>query len=180
MVLVERLEEQQSVFNFAVDGFHTYYVGESGVWVHNASSVAEALANIRRNTPGVATASGKLKPASGRWLDAATPTPIPAQVAADLVGREFKTFHEMRAAIWRSIVSKPELTQHFGASSLGNMRRNFAAFAPREFQVGRGPFNQRFNLHHIDPVENGGAVYDLSNLQIVSPKVHRALHRVKR
>ena len=23
------------VYNFEVDGFHTYYVGKSGVWVHN-------------------------------------------------------------------------------------------------------------------------------------------------
>jgi len=27
--------EAQQVFNFEVDGFHTYYVGKLGVWVHN-------------------------------------------------------------------------------------------------------------------------------------------------
>lgn len=26
----------QTVYNFEVDGFHTYFVGESGVWVHNS------------------------------------------------------------------------------------------------------------------------------------------------
>jgi len=28
---------KQNVFNFEVDGFHTYYVGEAGVWVHNTN-----------------------------------------------------------------------------------------------------------------------------------------------
>lgn len=36
---VTQVVERQPVFNFAVDGFHTYYVGELGVWVHNASFV---------------------------------------------------------------------------------------------------------------------------------------------
>lgn len=32
------------VYNFEVDGFHTYYVGETGVWVHNTECTkAEAL-----------------------------------------------------------------------------------------------------------------------------------------
>jgi LysM repeat protein len=43
IVSVERVSEQQPVFNFAVDGFHTYYVGELGVWVHNASSVGDIV-----------------------------------------------------------------------------------------------------------------------------------------
>ena len=25
------------VYNFQVEGYHTYYVGENGVWVHNAN-----------------------------------------------------------------------------------------------------------------------------------------------
>ncbi|MFZ6760928.1 polymorphic toxin-type HINT domain-containing protein [Undibacterium sp. Ji50W] len=32
---VEETDSKQEVFNFEVDGFHTYYVGELGVWVHN-------------------------------------------------------------------------------------------------------------------------------------------------
>jgi hypothetical protein len=27
----------QPVFNFEVDGFHTYYVGKHGIWVHNTN-----------------------------------------------------------------------------------------------------------------------------------------------
>jgi hypothetical protein len=31
----------QRVFTLTLDGFHTYYVGRSGVWVHNASSISD-------------------------------------------------------------------------------------------------------------------------------------------
>jgi hypothetical protein len=89
-------------------------------------------------------------------------------VAADLVGREFATFGKMRSAIWQSIARNPELRGGFRAQSLGNMRRGFAPFAPVKYWTGFLPFDRRFNLHHIDPVGKGGAVYDLSNLQIAS------------
>ncbi len=31
-------EEPVKVYNFEVDEFHTYHVGEIGVWVHNANA----------------------------------------------------------------------------------------------------------------------------------------------
>ena len=34
---VELTEEPVKVYNFEVEDFHTYHVGEIGVWVHNAS-----------------------------------------------------------------------------------------------------------------------------------------------
>ncbi len=33
---VEDTGETQTVYNFEVDGYHTYFVGEAGVWAHNA------------------------------------------------------------------------------------------------------------------------------------------------
>jgi hypothetical protein len=37
------------VYNFEVEEFHTYYVGDAGIWVHNTNcSVAESLAAIRK------------------------------------------------------------------------------------------------------------------------------------
>lgn len=32
---LEKLEEKVKVYNFEVEGFHTYYVGQTGVLVHN-------------------------------------------------------------------------------------------------------------------------------------------------
>jgi hypothetical protein len=33
------LSEGQTVYNFEVDGFHNYFVGEAGAWVHNMSNM---------------------------------------------------------------------------------------------------------------------------------------------
>ncbi|WP_374597967.1 polymorphic toxin-type HINT domain-containing protein [Brevundimonas sp.] len=36
IVSVERTERIERTYNFEVEGFHTYFVGESGLWVHNS------------------------------------------------------------------------------------------------------------------------------------------------
>ena len=35
--------ERSRVYSFEVDEFHTYYVGEAGVWVHNACGAVKSL-----------------------------------------------------------------------------------------------------------------------------------------
>ena len=40
---VELTDEPVTVYNFQVEDFHTYYVGECGVWVHNAEGYSENL-----------------------------------------------------------------------------------------------------------------------------------------
>jgi len=129
-----------------------------------------------RGAPGVATASGDLAPASGRWLDPGVPTPIPGQVADALVGRNFNSFNDLRSAIWEEIGGNAELNGGFSRGSLGQMNAGNAPFAPSEYLADSGALGERFNLHHINPIANGGPVYDLSNLHIVSPKVHYSIH----
>ncbi|QND84809.1 RHS repeat/ LysM domain-containing protein [Chromobacterium vaccinii] len=46
LLQVEAEEQRQHVYNFEVDGFHTYYVGKSGVWVHN-TNCAEKVPSSR-------------------------------------------------------------------------------------------------------------------------------------
>lgn len=127
-----------------------------------------------RYQPGVVTFGDDLVPASGNWLSAATPAPIPLQVARALEGQSFKTFPELQSAVWRTIGNDAELSAGFGEQALGQMSIGNAPFAPRAFQ--NSQFGGRFNLHHVDPIGTGGAVYDLSNLRIVSPRVHTEIH----
>ncbi len=56
------------------------------------------------------------------------------------------------------------------------MEAGYAPFAPAEFQINASDAGMRFNLHHIVPIEEGGAVYDLSNIQIVDPQTHYLIH----
>jgi len=129
-----------------------------------------------RNTPGVVTVSSDLAPASGDWLNAAAPTPIPAQIGDALAGMKFNTFDDLRSAIWEQIGNNPELNSGFTPRNVQLMRDEYAPLAPPQYLNESGAFGKRFNLHHVDPIGNGGAVYDLSNLQIVSPKVHYDIH----
>ncbi|MGZ5029302.1 MAG: polymorphic toxin-type HINT domain-containing protein [Methylobacter sp.] len=35
------------VYNFEVEDFHTYYVGELGVWVHNTNCFADSIKPLK-------------------------------------------------------------------------------------------------------------------------------------
>nr|WP_288410501.1 hypothetical protein [uncultured Herbaspirillum sp.] len=104
------------------------------------------------------------------------PTPIPAQVGEALAGQSFNTFGNLRQAIWEQIGSNPELNSGFSRANLAKMNDGLAASAPADWLTETGAFGDSFNIHHANPIELGGAVYDLSNLQIVSPKVHFDIH----
>jgi hypothetical protein len=54
---------------------------------------------------------------------------------------------------------------------------------------GRAPFarnsecngkNSRYEIHHIEQIQHGGAVYDADNLTVVTPKRHVEIHREER
>jgi hypothetical protein len=55
------LSEGQTVYNFEVEGFHNYFVGEAGAWVHNTSRM-----------PNPKEPSIKWDQYSQRWRDVAT------------------------------------------------------------------------------------------------------------
>jgi len=141
-----------------------------------ANSEVRLSATQLRNTPGVATVSSELAPASGSWLEASVPTAIPAQVGDALAGQSFKAFGDLRQAIWEQIGSNSELNSGFSRANLAKMNDGLSPSAPTNYLTESGAFGDSFNIHHAIPIENGGAVYDLSNLRIVSPKIHFDIH----
>ena len=42
---IEYLDEPETVYNFQVEDFHTYYVGNCGVLVHNADYSTKLIPN---------------------------------------------------------------------------------------------------------------------------------------
>lgn len=154
--------------------------GDLGSMPMNAQRGATTFLNFEfvspRNLPGTVTFGSDLLAASGTWLKADTPAPIPLQVAQALEGQSFKTFGDLRAAIWRTVAADTDLNSGFSRASLAQMSEGNAPFAPRAFQTNGSDAGMRFNLHHIEPISLGGSVFDLSNLQIVSPKVHYEIH----
>ncbi len=92
--------------------------------------------------------------------------PIPAQVAKLLRGRAVANFDEFRQAIWKAAASVPELAREFSAPNRALMNRGLAPKAPPDQQV---PGSANFRLVHVKHPSDGGAVYNVDNIRVISP-----------
>jgi hypothetical protein len=124
-----------------------------------------------RYRPG--TVTGKGVKIEGPWLPDITEAPVPAQVADLLRGRRFSSFDDLREAFWKAVASVPELASQFNTQNRALMSRGRAPKAPGELQT---PDSMEYHLHHPDRVADGGPVYHLDNIWVVSPLRHRRLH----
>ncbi|WEF10965.1 S-type pyocin domain-containing protein [Pectobacterium actinidiae] len=128
-----------------------------------------------RNNPGQVT--GKGQKVSGIWLsdaNAGNGSPIPSQIADKLRGRTFGNFDQFRKAFWQEVSKDPELSRQFKRGNSGNIKVGKAP-APRENeQVGA---KIKYEIHHIKPISEGGEVYNVDNMGIVTPKRHIDIHR---
>ncbi|MGF6488583.1 hypothetical protein ABH904_002356 [Pseudomonas frederiksbergensis] len=128
----------------------------------------------RRDDPGVAMGVGQS--VSGIWLgDAARAegAPIPAQIADKLRSMEFRNFHGFRRAFWRAVAADVELRAQFTPIDLHLMKMGKAPFPlPEDRNGGR----IKFEIHHLVEVAQGGAVYDMDNLVVMTPKRHIDFH----
>ena len=52
------------------------------------------------------------------------------------------------------------------------MKNGRASFATETQQYGK---IMRYILHHMNPIYNGGSVYDLDNNKIVTPRFHQEI-----
>ncbi|MEM6386389.1 MAG: HNH endonuclease signature motif containing protein [Pseudomonadota bacterium] len=121
----------------------------------------------RRNEPGTATGQGQ--PIRADWMRQRViqgGAPIPEQIADRLRNREFATFDDFRGAFWKEVASDPRLAGQFNRQNVIRMADGLAPFAPPRTQVGD---RSRFELDHIKPLFRGGDVYNVENLQIMTP-----------
>lgn len=128
-----------------------------------------------REDAGVATGDGE--PIVGRWLEAASHgdgAPIPAQIAEQLSGRQFRNFRAFREAFWKAVPNDMELAKSFDQGSLNEMNKGRAPFVRVADRAGK---RVKFELHHSTALASGGAQYDSDNLRVVTPKGHVENHR---
>jgi len=129
----------------------------------------------RRDDPGVATGLGA--DASAVWLgdDArGVGAPIPSHIADQLRGKAFSNFHGFRRAFWRVVAADMVLSKQFGTHNLARMRAGLSPYPLDADQVGG---RKTFELHHEVEIANGGEVYGMDNLLVMTPKRHIQLHR---
>ncbi len=130
--------------------------------------------NSRRDEPGVAT--GGSIASVGSWVDAAASSqgaPIPLSVAEALRGREFRSFGTFRRALWKAMHREAKLSSGMDRYIFGT-KPGPAPFTKESEQVGG---RSRYEIHHVIPIHAGGAVYDMDNLRILTPKQHISIHK---
>lgn len=129
----------------------------------------------RRNMPG--TVSGKGQEVGDNWLgDAGTNlgAPIPSQVADKLRGRTFSSFDAFRRAVWKAVSDTPELREQFKNQNQANIINGKSPFTRKSERVGG---RKRHELHHVVPISKGGAVYDIDNIAVMTPRRHIEVHK---
>ena len=128
-----------------------------------------------RYEPGTATGMGQ--PVGGNWLGSAgdaSGSPIPAQIADQLRGQNFRSFDKFRESFWKTIAADESLRRQFGKVDLEQMTNGAAPYAEPLDSVGG---REKIEIHHKQRITDGGAVYDLENLSILTPKAHIELHK---
>lgn len=68
----------------------------------------------------------------------------------------------------------PELLSQLTSKNQQRVKLGLAPYAPQRDQVGG---KKKFDIHHVELISNGGAVYDMENLRVVTPKQHIEAHR---
>ena len=129
----------------------------------------------RREEPGVATGFGQV--VSHNWLGAASQgegAPVPVQIAGQLRGKEFRNFRAFREAFWKAVANDAELANQFDPSSLATMKKGRSPHAVEREQVGK---RLRIELHHKNYISEGGDVFGLDNISLLTPKRHIETHR---
>lgn len=166
-----RIDPFPELDRFEFGGFITVFPIESGM------PPTFTMFRDRRQEPGVVFGLGK--PASDSWLgEAANPqgAPIPEQIADRLRGREFSSFDAFRRAFWRAVAKEKLLADQFTEINKVDIRKGLSPSTRFIEQVGR---RRKLEIHHIKPINEGGAVYDLANLTLLTPKQHIAKHSKK-
>lgn len=124
-----------------------------------------------RNLPGVASGNGQLT--QDKFLEDAFSqhgaAPIPSRIAQRLTGRRFTSFDKLREALWIEVAADPELRQYFTLSNRLRMAEGIAPRVPAQERVGK---RATFELHHVEEIAKGGAVYDLDNIVVMTPRRH--------
>jgi len=167
-----RLDEFPELDLYSFGGFITVFPAESGI------PPIFTMFRDRRNEPGVASGSGQS--VSGNWLGTASTlggAPIPEQIADKLRGRDFSSFRAFRRAFWKAVAADPEMISKLSRLSKIETEKGLSARAPQVDHVGK---KIKYDLHHVKPISEDGAVYDMDNIRILAPRQHIETHSNKR
>ncbi|WP_337999576.1 HNH endonuclease signature motif containing protein [Pseudomonas chlororaphis] len=91
-------------------------------------------------------------------------------------GKEFKNFRAFREALWKAVANDSKLVKDFNKFNAAGMYDGLSPFPPKTEQVGG---REKYEIHHVIGVAQGGSVYDVDNIRITTPKLHINIHSKK-
>lgn len=148
------------------------------IWFPSTDIQPIYIALSLRHEPGVVTGQGQ--DVTGIWLENAgreLGAPIPSQIADQLRGKQFSSFDAFRRAFWTAIGNDSELSGQFNRANQAAMRK--LGNSPRTPSVEQVGGRDVYELHHLEEVAKGGALYDVDNLRVMTPKLHIKTHSSK-
>jgi len=126
-----------------------------------------------RHMPGVVSGKGQLIQGQFLYDGNREGAPIPAQIATKMRGKRYSSFGAFRRRLWQLIGRSPAFEAQFELGELLTMRRGLALVVDPDERVGG---RIKYEIHHIERIADGGGVYDVDNMRIVSPKFHVEIH----
>lgn len=136
-----------------------------------AESGSNTTATERRNSPGVVEGNGRntSKMMYGTDKNAGV---IPKEIADKLREKQYNNFDEFRNDFWKAVAETDYANEFLINGDPKNYYRMKNGGAPLVVsnQAINGSFT--YQLHHIIPINQGGSVYSVDNLVVVTPRYH--------
>jgi hypothetical protein len=148
------------------------------IWFPSTDIQPIYIALSLRHEPGVVTGQGQ--DITGIWLENAgreLGAPVPSQIADQLRGKQFNSFDAFRRAFWTAVGNDSELSGQFNRANQTAMRK--LGNSPRTPSVEQVGGRDVYELHHLEELAKGGALYDVDNLRVMTPKLHIKTHSSK-
>jgi hypothetical protein len=157
------------------DGLNLYaYCGNNPVayWDPSGYQLAACAPKKRqinaeelRNSPGITTQNNKIDVNQNKLMyQSGNIGVIPQEIKDRLNNRTFNNFNELRSALWEEVGNSKYATE-FGKSGQTLMKNGMAPYSN----------SGKYVIHHKQPIAKGGGVYDLDNLIILSPEMHKII-----
>ena len=164
--------QNNPVIYYDPSGFELEY---NGIPYVDPSSLPGLSAEEKKNTKGIVTGTISNRRIRKMGIHNGSILLIPPEIANKFIGREFNTFDKFKAELYKEI-GNSKYAKQFNVSNQRALNNGNAPFAPKDYKTGSNQNQIRYNIHHIHPVEDGGDVYNLDNLIILSPKTHKEVH----
>jgi hypothetical protein len=128
-----------------------------------------------RNMPG--TVDGKGQQVGDNWLGSAgvdDGAPIPSQIADKLGGKTYGSFGSFRNAFWKAVAADPDLSKQFHPDEIELMKNGYSPTVSAQDAIGK---RVKIELHHKQQISKGGDVYNVDNINALTPKRHIEIHK---